>query len=116
MTADQISPSGREEHLEGPRGTRPEEYEKTLALAQSIFRRADLARDYALEWNSGNCENQELRRHSLHQVFPRGLGWCWEPKACPYWVEERLDGDLLDLAGWRKPGEARGMLADLDQQ
>ena len=60
MTGDQISPGGPEEHLEGPRGTRPEEYEKTLALAQSIFRRADLARDYALEWNSGNCENLRI--------------------------------------------------------
>jgi len=46
-----------EDSIEGPRGTRPEEYEKTLALGQSIFTRADLARDYALEWNQQNCEN-----------------------------------------------------------
>lgn len=48
------------EHLEGPRGTRPEEYEKTLALAQSIFREADLARDFSLEWNPANCENLRI--------------------------------------------------------
>jgi len=50
----------QEDNIEGPRGTRPEEYEKTLALGQSIFRQADLARDYALEWNSGNCENLRI--------------------------------------------------------
>ncbi len=50
----------QENNVEGPRGTRPEEYEKTLALGQSIFRQADLARDYALEWNSGNCENLRI--------------------------------------------------------
>lgn len=50
----------QENNIEGPRGTRPEEYEKTLALGQSIFRQADLARDYALEWNSGNCENLRI--------------------------------------------------------
>jgi len=49
-----------ERKIEGPRGTRPEEYEKTLALAQSIFQRADLAKDYALEWNQGNCENLRI--------------------------------------------------------
>ncbi len=46
--------------VEGPRGTKPEEYEATLALAQSIFLRADLAKDYALEWNQGNCENLRI--------------------------------------------------------
>ncbi len=50
----------QENNIEGPRGTRPEEYEKTLTLGQSIFRRADLARDYALEWNPGNCENLRI--------------------------------------------------------
>lgn len=52
--------SRQKDNIEGPRGTRPEEYEKTLALAQSIFRRADLARDYALEWNPENCENLRI--------------------------------------------------------
>jgi len=50
----------RENSIEGPRGARREEYEKTLALGQSIFQRADLARDYALEWNQGNCENLRI--------------------------------------------------------
>jgi GNAT superfamily N-acetyltransferase len=50
----------QENNIEGPRGTRPEEYEKTLALGQSIFRGADLARDYSLEWNPGNCENLRI--------------------------------------------------------
>lgn len=50
----------QEDNIEGPRGTRPEEYEKTLALGQSIFRGADLARDYSLEWNPGNCENLRI--------------------------------------------------------
>jgi len=48
------------EPIEGPRGTRPEEYEKTLSLAQSIFTGADLARDFALEWNPANCENLRI--------------------------------------------------------
>jgi|YNPNPStandDraft_1061719.scaffolds.fasta_scaffold17604_2 predicted N-acetyltransferase YhbS len=48
------------EEIEGPRGTRPEEYEKTLALAQSIFQGADLARDFSLEWNPDNCENLRI--------------------------------------------------------
>jgi GNAT superfamily N-acetyltransferase len=50
----------KENNIGGPRGTRLEEYEKTLALAQSIFRRADLAKDYALEWNPGNCESLRI--------------------------------------------------------
>ncbi len=50
----------QENNIEGPRGTRPEEYEKTLALGQSIFRGANLARDYSLEWNPGNCENLRI--------------------------------------------------------
>ena len=49
-----------ENNIEGPRGTRMEEYEKTLALGQSIFQRADLAKDYALEWNQENCENLRI--------------------------------------------------------
>jgi len=49
-----------ENSIGGPRGTRREEYEKTLALGQSIFQRADLARDYGLEWNQGNCENLRI--------------------------------------------------------
>ena len=47
-------------NIKGPRGTRTAEYEKTLALAQSIFTRADLARDYALEWNPENCGNLRI--------------------------------------------------------
>jgi len=50
----------KKDNIEGPRGTRPEEYEKTLALGQSIFQRADLARDYALEWNPNNCGNLRI--------------------------------------------------------
>lgn len=46
--------------IEGPRGARREEYEKTLALAQSIFTRADLAKEYSLEWNQQNCENLRI--------------------------------------------------------
>ena len=49
-----------ENSIKGPRGTRREEYEKTLALGQSIFQRADLARHYGLEWNQGNCENLRI--------------------------------------------------------
>jgi GNAT superfamily N-acetyltransferase len=49
-----------ENNIEGPRGTRAEEYEKTLALGQSIFQRANLARDYALEWNPQNCNNLRI--------------------------------------------------------
>jgi len=49
-----------ENNIEGPRGTKMEEYEKTLALAQSIFTRADLAREYSLEWNQQNCENLRI--------------------------------------------------------
>jgi len=52
--------NNQENNIEGPRGARPEEYEKTLALGQSIFTRADLAREYALEWNPGNCENLRI--------------------------------------------------------
>lgn len=50
----------QEYNVEGPRGARPEEYEKTLALGQSIFTRADLATGYALEWNQGNAENLRI--------------------------------------------------------